>query len=114
MLYEYSTVENLLTAQGKTVLKDSATYATFATAAENIVAEKCGTLSTAPTWLTMPYVWILEYLASAKYSGITQELFTRLSTNYNSALKILSAHPPRRAEGTASIGEMEGLYTDEY
>jgi hypothetical protein len=116
MLYEYSAIENFLSATGKTALKDSTVYATFAAATETVIVEKCGAMTEAPAWLIMPYVWILEYLASGKMAGgSSPDFFTRLTTNYNNALKILVSHPKKPCSALSSnIGEMEGLYTDEY
>ncbi len=114
MLYTYNDIKELLSKSAAKVLADETNFGKFAANTETMIIDKCGTFTTAPDWMQQPYAWILEYLASVKLEATSPEYNSRITKNYDNAMKTLAQHAGGSTSTTpAKVGTMGGLYENE-
>lgn len=111
-MYEISDINELLSPSIKSVLKDAAAFAEFEMQASIIAKNNVSIdLTIPPTWVKQPFVWVLEYLVSAKLSSISSEYLKIIQDHYKEAIRMLNKQGTvGNVITTSRIGAMHGMW----
>lgn len=112
-MYEYDEIENLLSASFKNVLKDSLLYSAASQEALEIISGLSGSAEK-QSWNKLPFVWVLEYIASARISGLSKEQWDIINTKYLQACKICESNSSSSPDSYSANGTIDNLYSIEY
>jgi len=112
-MYEYDEIENLLSAAFKNVLKDSLLYSAVAQEAIEIISSLSGS-GVKHSWNKLPFVWILEYIASARISGLSKDQWDIIKTKYLDACKICEVNSSSSPDSYSANGSIDNLYSIDY
>lgn len=91
-MYTIDDIKNLLSKNTAALLQnDSSLFTEIEKQTAEIIASYITVTNPPQDFLKQPFVWILEYLIQAKFSGQSPELLSMVSERFKEALKILDA-----------------------
>lgn len=110
-MYTYIEIKDNLSSATAKLLSDADIFANFVKAAESIINSILG--NTTKTDATLqPFIWIIEYLASIRLSGLSETTMAYNKDNYELA-KTLLIEQNTTAKLGSKLGTIDVPYSNE-
>jgi hypothetical protein len=111
-MYAYAQVEKLVNESARTILKDPVNFAVIEPQAAILAAGAAGVDSAAAPedWMLMPFVWILDYIASNRIGSLSPEQIAKFKDQYKNAMTLLAKPPVKNGTMTSHVAEIEMPY----